>query len=50
MTREADANPVSIAVGDDADGVACALFSGNRGYECFLKYEKLSSKVIVNNN
>lgn len=51
MTREAGANPVSIAVGDDADGSACALFSGNRGYECFLKYlEQIESLVtdIVN--
>jgi hypothetical protein len=46
MTREADANPVSIAVGDDADGVACALFSGNRGYECFLKYEDQFSNLV----
>jgi len=38
VTRESGANPVSIAVGDDADGSACALFSGNRGYECFVKY------------
>jgi hypothetical protein len=50
MTRESGANPVSIAVGDDADGPACALFSGNRGYECFLKYlshiENLVTDII----
>jgi hypothetical protein len=50
ITREAGINPVSIAVGDDADGPACALFSGNRGYECFLKYlknlDKLTTDII----
>lgn len=51
MTREAGANPVSIAVGDDADGIACALFSGNRGYECFLKYEDQFGNLVddINN-
>lgn len=50
ITREADCNPVSIAVGDDADGVACALFSGNRGYECFLKYEDQMNSLIEDIN
>jgi len=38
MVREFGPNPISIAIGSDADGPACALFSGNRGFECFLKY------------
>ena len=46
ITREAGANPVSIAVGNDADGAACALFSGNRGYECFLKYSNQMDSLI----
>ena len=40
ITREIGANPVSVAIGSDADGQACALFAGNRGYNCFIKYEK----------
>jgi hypothetical protein len=40
ITREVGANPVSVAIGSDADGQACALFAGNRGYNCFIKYEK----------
>jgi hypothetical protein len=47
MTRESGAKPVSIAVGDDADGSACALFSGNRGYECFLKYLSQIDSLIT---
>ena len=37
LVRENNCNPVSLAIGDDADGVACAKFAGNRGYECFIK-------------
>lgn len=37
IVRENDCNPVSLAIGNDADGSACALFSGNRGYECFIR-------------
>jgi len=40
ITREAGANPVSVAIGSDADGDACAIFAGNRGYNCFIKYRK----------
>ena len=40
ITRENNANPVSVAIGSDADGFACALFAGNRGYNCFIKYNK----------
>jgi hypothetical protein len=40
ITREASANPVSVAIGSDADGESCALFAGNRGYNCFIKYRK----------
>ena len=40
ITREIGANPVSVAIGSDADGQACALFAGNRGYNCFIKYQK----------
>jgi hypothetical protein len=40
ITREAGANPVSVAIGSDADGRACAVFAGNRGYNCFIKYRK----------
>ncbi len=40
ITREAGANPVAIAVGKDADGQACSLFAGNRGYNCYIKYGK----------
>jgi hypothetical protein len=40
ITRENKANPVAVAIGVDADGEACALFAGSRGYNCFIKYEK----------
>ena len=46
LTREAGANPVSLAIGTDADGEACALFSGNRGYECFIKYLSKMEELI----
>jgi len=40
LTRESGANPVAVAIGSDADGVACSLFAGNRGYNCFIKANK----------
>ena len=40
ISRESGANPVAVAIGSDADGAACALFAGNRGYNCFIKYNK----------
>lgn len=39
-TRENKCNPVAVAIGIDADGEACELFAGSRGYNCFIKYEK----------
>jgi len=45
ITREIGANPVSVAIGSDADGQACALFAGNRGYNCFIKYQKDIDKI-----
>lgn len=46
MVREFGSNPISIAIGSDADGPACALFSGNRGFECFLKYISQMDNLI----
>ena len=40
ITREGSANPVAVAVGTDADGKACSLFAGNRGYNCYIKYNQ----------
>jgi len=45
ITRENGANPVAVAIGVDADGDACELFAGSRGYNCFIKYEKDLDKV-----
>jgi hypothetical protein len=45
ITRENGANPVAVAIGVDADGLACGLFAGSRGYNCFIKYEKDLDKV-----
>ncbi len=38
--REVGANTISVAIGSEADGNACSLFTGNRGYNCFVKFEK----------
>lgn len=46
ITREANANPVAIAVGSDADGQSCGLFAGNRGYNCFIKYGKDLEQIV----
>ena len=43
---ENNCNTVSVAVGDDADGKACATFAGNRGYETFVKDVKTLSNVV----
>ena len=45
INREAGANPVSVAIGSDADGDACAVFAGNRGYNCFIKYRDDIAKI-----
>ena len=36
ISREMHCNPVAVAIGHDADGASCALFAGNRGYNCFI--------------
>jgi hypothetical protein len=51
LTRENNSNPVAVAIGVDADGDACSLFAGNRGYNCFIKYEEdieMVSADIIN--
>lgn len=40
FSREVGANTISLAIGTDADGVACSMFSGNRGHSCFVKFKK----------
>ena len=44
-TREMHCNPVSVAIGHDADGSACALFAGNRGFNCFINEMKNLEQV-----
>lgn len=39
ITRENEANPVAVAIGVYADGEACSLFAGSRGYNCFIRNE-----------
>jgi hypothetical protein len=46
ITRNHSINPVSLAVGCDADGSACALFSGKRGFECFIREESHIEEVV----
>jgi hypothetical protein len=46
ISRENNSNPVAIAIGIDADGEACSLFAGSRGYNCFIKYEKDLDLVV----
>jgi len=46
ITREAKANPVSVAVGSDADGESCGLFAGNRGFNCYIKYDKDREQIV----
>jgi len=45
ITREAKANPVSVAIGSDADGESCGLFAGNRGFNCYIKYDKEREQI-----
>lgn len=45
VTRENGANPISVAIGRDADGQACGLFAGNRGYNCFIKYNREIERI-----
>ena len=47
ITREAKANPVSVAVGSDADGESCGQFAGNRGFNCFIKYDKDREQTVA---
>ena len=49
-TREMDCNPVAVAIGHDADGGACALFAGNRGYNCFINEMKNLEEVATDIN
>lgn len=46
ITREAKANPVSVAIGSDADGESCGLFAGNRGFNCYIKYDKEREQIV----
>ena len=38
--RESGTNTIAIEIGSDTYGKACALFTGNRGYNCFGKFNK----------
>jgi hypothetical protein len=49
-TREMGCNPVASAIGHDADGGACALFAGNRGYNCFIDEMKNLEEVATDIN
>ena len=44
--REMKTNTISIAIGSEADGQACSLFTGNRGYNCFVKFEKEIDSLV----
>jgi hypothetical protein len=44
--REMKTNTITVAIGSDADGQACALFTGNRGYNCFVKFDKEIESVV----
>jgi hypothetical protein len=48
-TREMNCNPVAVAIGQDADGDSCALFAGNRGFNCYInemkKLEDVASDI-----
>ena len=49
-TREMGCNPIAVAIGSDADGESCELFAGNRGYNCFIKYEKNIEEIVEDIN
>jgi hypothetical protein len=51
ITREMKCNPIAVAIGSDADGESCELFAGNRGYNCFIKYQKNIEEIVddINN-
>jgi len=49
-TREMGCNPIAVAIGSDADGNSCELFAGNRGYNCFIKYEKNIEEIVEDIN
>jgi hypothetical protein len=49
-TREMGCNPVAVAIGNDADGGSCALFAGNRGYNCFIDKMKKMEEVATDIN
>lgn len=44
--REMNTNTITIAIGSDADGKSCSLFTGNRGYNCFVKFESEIDFVV----
>jgi hypothetical protein len=44
--REAGSNTIAVAIGSDADGKACSLFTGNRGYNCFGKFHKEIPEIM----
>ena len=50
ITRENNSNPVAVAIGVDADGEACGLFAGSRGYNCFIMYEKDLDLIVFDIN
>ncbi len=45
--REMKTNTISIAIGSEADGQACSLFTGNRGYNCFVKFNNEIDSVVA---
>ena len=47
FSREVGANTISLAIGTDADGVACSMFSGNRGHSCFVKFKKDFQTILT---
>jgi hypothetical protein len=51
ITREMKCNPIAVAIGSDADGESCELFAGNRGYNCFIRYQKNIEEIVddINN-
>lgn len=44
--REMRTNTITIAIGSEADGKACAHFTGNRGYNCFVKFKNEIESVV----
>lgn len=44
--REVNTNTIAVAIGSDADGIACSLFTGNRGYNCFVKFKNEINQTV----